>query len=364
MTRTLISIEDSNHLGRKTMPSKLQLVRTRRRAFLKKMIGAAALTSGAHMPFARAQSSAIRIAYQPGLNYLPLMIVERLALLEKHLSQKGNAAKISWSRFSSGAPMNDALLSGQIDIASGGSTVLAVLWGRTRGKQDVRGLTALAASPIFLNSARPKIKSLKDFGPNDRIALPTVRTSPNAVVLQMASEMAFGRGEHGRLDALTVSMANPEAHAALLSGNTEIVAHMAAPPFSHLQLRETRIHRVLSSSEVVGIGATNIVTWTSKAFRDGNRVAVQAFLAALSEANGLIQQQPSRAAQIYLEAMNAKNPPELIESILKDPEISFSVTPKNSLRMIEFLQRTGTLKSAPSDWRDLFFEDIHELGGS
>ena len=45
---------------------------------------------------------------------------------------------------------------------------------------------------------------MKDFGPDDRISVPSVKESPQAIMLQMLAHDAFG--DYQRLDALTVAM--------------------------------------------------------------------------------------------------------------------------------------------------------------
>ena len=65
------------------------------------------------------------------------------------------------------------------------------------------------------------------FSDKDRIAMPAVKVSIQAVTLQMAAEQEFGQGQHGRLDHLTVSMSHPDATAALLSGRSEVTGRLA-----------------------------------------------------------------------------------------------------------------------------------------
>ena len=93
---------------------------------------------------------------------------------------------------------------------------------------------------LFLNTTRPDVKTIRDFTDQDRIALPAVKVSIQAVTLQMAAEQAFGDGKHNKLDRLTVSMSHPDGTAAMLSGRSEITAHFSAPPFQYQQLEDKR----------------------------------------------------------------------------------------------------------------------------
>ena len=64
----------------------------------------------------------------------------------------------------------------------------------------------------------PAIKSLKDFKDTHRIALPAVKVSNQAIILQMAAAREFGDAKYAALDHLTVSMSHPDATAAMLGG--------------------------------------------------------------------------------------------------------------------------------------------------
>ena len=200
---------------------------------------------------ASAETRTVRLATQYGISYLPLTIMEKLKLLEKHGERLGVDLRAEWVRFTGGTPMNEALISGNLDFASGGVGPLLTLWGRTRANLDVRGVSAVNSMPQYLNTVNPNVKTVADFTEDDRIALPAVRTSLHAVLLQMAAEKAFGRGEHGRLDALTVSMSHPDGLNAMLSGKTEITAHFTAAPYMYEELKDKRVHKVLDSYEVL-----------------------------------------------------------------------------------------------------------------
>ena len=171
-------------------------------------------------PAASAELPEINIAQQYGIGYLSLMVMEEQKLIEKHAKAAGVDVKVNWAKFAGGNVMNDALLSGSLQIASGGVGPLITLWARTKGNLDVKAIAALDSMPLYLNTRNPNVKTVKDFTEKDKIALPAVKVSVQAVTLQMAAEKAFGEGQHGRLDALTVSMSHPDAQTALLSGQS------------------------------------------------------------------------------------------------------------------------------------------------
>src|SRR4029453_10452974 len=115
--------------------------------------------------------------------------MERHRLLEKHAKAAGvPEVKVVWATFNSPAAMNDALVSGSVDIVSGGVPGLLTIWGRTRGTPiAVKGIAAFSSQPILLNTRNPSVKTIADFTEKDKIALPAVKVSVQAMMLQMAA---------------------------------------------------------------------------------------------------------------------------------------------------------------------------------
>ncbi len=64
---------------------------------------------------------------------------------------------------------------------------MLTIWGRTRGNLQVKGVAALNAMPLWLVTVNPAVQSIKDFTDKDKIALPTVKSSIQAITLQMAA---------------------------------------------------------------------------------------------------------------------------------------------------------------------------------
>lgn len=315
---------------------------------------------------AQAETAEVRVAQQYGISYLPLMLMEQNKLIEKHAKAKGlGDIKVSWSKFAGGNVMNDALLSGSLDLASAGVAPAITLWAKTRGTpSEVKLVTAMNSMPIYLNTRNPAVKTIKDFTEKDKIALPAAKVSIQAVTLQMAAEKIFGEGNHNRLDALTVSLAHPDGQAALLSGSSEITGHFSAPPFQYQQLEKPGIRTVLNSYDVLGGPATfNVVYGTAK-FRESNPKTYQAFLDAFAEATAIINKDKKGAAEFYLQVSKDKDTVKDILAMLNDPQIEYTQTPKNITKYADFLYKIGSVKQKPATWKDLFFPEIHLLPGS
>ena len=314
-------------------------------------------------PATAQETKELRIAKQFGISYLPITVLEERKLIEKHVKAAGlGDIKIEWSRLSAGAPMNDALISGSLDMASGGVGPLVTIWARTKGNMNVKGVSSINSMPLYLNTVNPAVKTIKDFTDNDRIALPAVKVSIQAVTLQMAAEKLLGK--HDALDRLTVSMSHPDGMAAMMSGKSEITGHFSSAPFQYQQLDDPKVKRVLSSYEVLGGPATFNTIWTTSAFRDKNPKTYKAFLAALEEAMTMINSNKKEIAMLWIKAENSKLPLDFVEKILNDPENVFTTTPQNVMKYAEFMQKVGSIKEKPAKWSDMFFPEIHDKQGS
>jgi NitT/TauT family transport system substrate-binding protein len=312
-----------------------------------------------------AEVSEVRIAQQFGISYLPLTVMRHEHLLEQAAVKAGlGDLKVTWAQLGAGNAMNDALLSGNLDFPSGGVAPLLTIWSKTEGRQAVKGVAALNSMPIYLVSVDPKVKTTRDFTPDDKIALPAVKVSIQAVTLEMAAAQAFGDAAYDKLDPLTVGLSHPDAMAALLSGRSEIKAHFGSAPFMYQELDDPRAHLVLNSYDVLGGPHTFNLVWTSARFHDANPKTYAAFLTALEQAMALIKSDPHRAAAIYIEEEQSKLAPAFVEKMLRDPENVFTTTPQGIMKYATFMRKVGTMGAAPATWKDLFFPEIHDLPGS
>ena len=325
---------------------------------------AAAALSLSVLPAANAEVSEIHVSRQYGISYLPLMVMEDQKLVAKHAKAAGIDLKVDWSTFASGAVMNDALLSGNLQFASGGVAPFTTLWAKTRGNLDVKAVGAINSMPLYLVTNNPNVKTIKDFTDKDRIALPAVKVSIQAVTLQMAAEKAFGPGQEHKLDHLTVSMSHPDGETALLSGKSEITGHLTSPPFQYQELEHKGMHKVLSSYDVLGGPATFNVVWTTSKFHDENPKIYAAFVAALDDATAQINADKRKVAETYLRVSKDKDSLDDILKMLNDPEVKFTTTPNNTMKYVDFMHKVGSIKVKPASWKEMYFPNAQKLPGS
>ncbi|MFZ4807889.1 MAG: ABC transporter substrate-binding protein [Hyphomicrobiaceae bacterium] len=308
-------------------------------------------------PAAHAEATTLRAAMQYGLGYVQYMIMQEQKLVEKHAKAAGlGDITVEWNQFRSSDVMNDALISGNVDFVSLGVPGLVTIWDRTKGNMDVKGAAGLNSMPLAL-MVRDEIKTLADFKDGHKIAVPAVRVSNQAILLQMAAEKQWGAGNHTKLDPLTVSMRHPDATIAMITGNKDVTANFSSVPFQQRQAKTPGVRRLMTSTDILGGAFSfNVVATTAK-FRSENPKLYKAYLDALAEATTIVNADKKLAADIYLRVSKEKTPVEEILELLNDKEHQFTTKVSAIEPMVQFMARTGNMKNKPSSAKDLLFPE-------
>jgi len=171
------------------------------RFFLPAIAAALALCASA-LPAASDAAQQLRIVVQFGLGYLPLYVASDAGFFAARMREQGlTPVPVDIVPFAGGPQINDGLLSGSLEIGSGGLTAMMVFCDKTRAAGDSQflGVTALSSVPYELFSTNPNLKSLRDLDKNkDKIGVPSVKVSVPAIYLQMAAERLYGTGHMPR----------------------------------------------------------------------------------------------------------------------------------------------------------------------
>jgi NitT/TauT family transport system substrate-binding protein len=314
--------------------------------------------AGAAPDAARAEATTVRVAKQFGLAYVQYAIMEDRGLIEKHAKSAGlGDVKVEWAQFRGPDVMNDALISGNVDFISFGLPGLLTIWDRSKGLIDVKGVAGLNVLPYALMVRDDGIKTIADFTEKHRIAMPAVKVSLQAILLQMAAEKLYGVGNHNRFDPFTVTMAHPDATIAMISGNKDVTAHFTTLPFIARQAKTAGIRQLLSGQEIMGSPFSfNMIAATSK-FRTENPKLFKAFRDALDEATALVNADKSAAAETYIKVTKDKMPADELTALLALPDNEFTTRVVGIDKMVDFLIRTGNFKNKPASYKDLLFPE-------
>lgn len=332
---------------------------TMKRAIIGILLGCFAWTG-----VARAEVSEITITRGDGVGFLPLNVMEKFKLIEKHAERAGVKLTVNWVNMSGSGSINDALLSGSAHFISGGVPGILTLWDRTKGRTPVRGIGAISAQPMYLNTRAPRLKSLDDVTAEDKIAVTAVKISIPSIIMQMYARKKYGEAETFRFDKSTVAFRHPDGLAALMSGSAGVTAHYTSPPFHQRQRKDPSIRTIMTSYEVMGGATTFAMMLGTEKFQAENPITVKAVTTALEEAQQYISKDKKAASEIMLEALGRGWSAEEVLAVLDDPDIKFDLTPQNVQKYADFMADIGSLKNRMGSWKELFYSTVHHLPGS
>ena len=326
---------------------------------------AAAVAVAFSVTSANADPRVVRIATQYGISYLPLTIMAEKKLLEAEGKKLGLDLSTEWVRFTGGPPMNEALISGNLDFASGGVSPMVTIWARTQGNLKVKGICAHqldAALPQHHQSQREDHQGLHREGPHRAAGGARVDAGGHSANGGRKS-VRQGPGTQARCQ-WTVSLSHPDGLAQMMSGKSEITGHFTSAPFMYTELADKRVHRVLNSYDVFGGPHTFNVVWASAKLYEGEPKVVQAFLAALRIAMKDINDDPAGSAALWVKADKSKLTPAQAEKIIRDPENKWTMTPEKVMVVADYMSRVKMIPVAPKSWKDMFIDAVHDLPGS
>lgn len=344
-----------------------------RREFLRRTVaGAGAAYLTACESRTGHETNHVRFARQIGIGYLPLHVLQAQKLVEQHARALGHASlSASFAPIGSPSAMHDLLLSGNADIMVAGFAPFMTIWDKTRRAIDIRALISLHSQQLLLNTNNPHVQTVRDFTDRDRIAVPAIKVSAQATLLQMIAENEYGRGHHEHFDPITVELQHPDAYKALIAGRSQISAHFGSAPLQYVELSHPTIHRVASSYDATKGPSTGSLLWTTRRYYEENPKTIRAVISALDEARQFIAQRPRDAARIYMSieseargldryfgpGMHVHNVEDFVVGLITGPDLTFEPRPTgNVLDVAEFMHRVGRIKNMPAKVDDLFFE--------
>ena len=312
----------------------------------------------------RAEMGQVTIAEQYGVAMLPLMVMQHDKLAEKRAEAAGIPLEVRYVSVAGPSVMNDGLVSGAIQFAAQGAPSLITLWDKTRRNVGVKGVAAITTYPLYLITRNPAVHTLKDFTGADKIAVPSVKISTQAIMLQIAAAKAFGDANYQQLDPLTISLAHPDAAAAFMSGNAGVDAHFSSSPFYEQEIKAPGAHLVTTNYDILGGPATALVLSANTRFRDANPKVYKAVYEALGDAIDSINKDKPAAARLYLEMSGDKHSTEAeITTMIADKDYAYTLVPAKVLATAQFMAKVGTVHETPAKIDDLFFPDAVGKGG-
>jgi NitT/TauT family transport system substrate-binding protein len=321
--------------------------------FRRKALGVlATLLSLSLLTSAASAQEAVRIGLGFGLAFLPAYLCEDMKLVEKRAKEAHLDVKVSYQRFFGAGPLQEAMGTGAIDVAPFGLAPLLAAWEKAKDSpQQVVAVSGLSTLPPVLLANRPELRTLADFGPADRIAIPTA-SSPQLYFLEMLSEKVFG--QYDKLRGQIVVMTHPDAVADLLAAKGPVAGYFSSAPYTELALADGRVHKMLSGADVVDGKVSFLVLGATKAYVAAHPKVAEAIAKAMDDAGRIIHDDPRRAAAIFLAHEPSKTlDAATLAAVLGDIKDEFGSTLRGVGAFADFMGRHGELKAPPQSWKEI-----------
>ena len=288
----------------------------------------------------------VTVSYQYGIAYLPIQVVKDLNLIEKYYS---GSAQIEWIILNSGQAVNEAFISGDIDIAAQG--VAPIITGIVKGV-DYRIFSGISSQPVKLMTNQKGISSLGDIAPDSKIAMGSLGSMQH-IILAMACEKEFGDAH--ALDEMVMPLSHPDAMNAVLTGSVDY--HVATPPYLFIEEENENISEVGGVSDAWPQGNSFVVGVASSDFINSDPELYEAFVLAVSEAVDYVNDNPEEVAARYCEEQGVSK--DTLLKYLSNPGCIYEVQTHGVIELAQFMVNNGFVDGSCPSVEDIFSEAIY-----
>jgi NitT/TauT family transport system substrate-binding protein len=312
----------------------------------------AALCALSALTIPASAQEAVRIGIGFGLAFLPAYICDDLKLIEKYGKDAHLDLKASYQRFMGAGPLQEAIGAGTIDMGPFGAAPLLAAWEKAKDTpQQILAVSGITTLPPVLLTNRANVRTLADFRPGDRIAIPAPK-APQFYLLQMQAEKVFG--QYDRLRKQIVILPNPDAVTTLVAGTGPVSGYFSSAPFTEIALADGRIHKVLSAADVIDGKASFLIMGATRAYVAAHPGVAEAVAKAMDEAARMIHDDPHHAAEIYLVHEPFKTlDVAAVAAIIEGIKDEFGSPVHGVQAFADFMGRHGELKTPPQSWKEI-----------
>lgn len=288
----------------------------------------------------------VTINYVYGIGYSPIVVVKSKGDLQKLYPQ----TKFNWPILGNLAAIRDGVIAGTVQVGSGSAPPFLIGWDRG---VPWKIFTNLCTANIEMVAMDPKIKTLHDIKPSDRIALPSA-DSIQAIQLRKACQMQLGNPH--ALDNNMTFMAHPDGLQALISG--QVVAVYSSPPFQ--QIAVSKGAHVVVDGDQLFPHASFLMTFINTNFAAQYPDFTQTLFKLLSDATKFIRDNRDETAEMLSKDSGGKIAAAVFREQLADKAVVFEPIPHGVIGYAQFLHQLGLMNKVPSSMKDL---ELPLMGG-
>ena len=290
-----------------------------------------------------AEIQTITIAEQFGLAYAPVQIMRLQQLIEK----ENPNITVNWVQLENSAAIREAIVAGRVDAGFGGIPPFLIGWDSGMKWKIAVGLSS---APLGLVTKRETIKTLDEFGEQDRIILPQPGSIQH-ILLSMALERDYG--DSHLLDNNLLTMSHPNGMSAMIS-DASAAAHFTSPPYLFMELEQPGFSILLTGEEAMGEPFTFIVGSATGDLHNNRPEAYKAFTTAVEKAVKFITENPREAAEILAPEYNLDS--DRLFEYITYPGMNFTTSIDGVMTFADFMKRNGYLKRLPADISEVVWD--------
>ena len=294
------------------------------------------------------EKATITIAYQGGIGYAPVHILEAKKLIQENYSKKtGKEVDVKFIKLDSGADINTGIIGGTIDIGCMG--IAPAVSAVASGAVPAKIITGLCSQSHGLMTNDSSIKTLKDIG-DTQIALVNIGSIQH-ILLAMAAEKELGDAH--ALDNNIVKMSHAEGFAALEAGTYKL--HLTSSPFINRERENDKFTEIKAVNEIWPDGNTFLVALASEKLQKDNPELFDVIQESFAQAISFINDNEDEAAEIIAGYLSQDKETTLAD--LRDETSMFFGELKNVTQMADFMYRAKFIDKEVS-FNDLIFDGV------
>lgn len=287
----------------------------------------------------------ITLAYQYGIAYLPVLIMEQQGLLEKHLPE---GYTVEYQVINSGTSINDGVTAGDIDVAYIGFA--PAITGATKGIYKI--YSGIGAAPNGLITKDNSKKTLKDFKSGDQISVVGIGSAQHLYLAMAAKEVL---GDARALDSNLIAASHPDGLQSMLNG--QVTAQVTATPYLEQGIASEGVHEIEEVREAFPEGLPFIFGATSEAFHS-NTEAYQALVDATNEAFTYIEENKDASAELLSEKTDISK--QDILKYMDQDDVFFSAPLPGIMEVAKFMYEEKFIDAEVTSLSDIAWDNVTE----
>lgn len=294
------------------------------------------------------EKDSLAIAYQYGLSYAPVCIVQDQELIEKaYKNLTGKELEVTWTQMSSGSDINAGISAGSLQVGMMG--ISPAITGIQNGI-EYRIFASIAGQPHGMMTNLEDVHTLGDYiGREDQIAVVNLGSFQHILLAKALWENGY---DPHALDSNIAVMKNPDGMTAIMNGT--VSGHVTSNQYILGEREEKSLHELTELAATWSAQKTHTVGVAAISLKENNPKLYEALCQAFAEADDFINKDVQAAADICAkyDGMDASVEAEYMK------EGTYSVDTAGLMEIAEFMYEAEFIENCPESYSDLVFDNV------